>query len=109
MLAHGRPEIRSALLVAVTRWTTSVTWTGRKPSNTTSSSSRPSKCRRSAVIFDRAGLDVLDRGVDAADRALERAGAAVVERAGDLEVDHAGLVVAAEHDHATAELDRAQA
>jgi hypothetical protein len=58
--------------------------------------------------LDRAELDVLDRGVDAADRALELALAAVVERAGDLEVDHAGLIFAAEHDHAAAELDRAR-
>src|SRR5207253_2155386 len=39
--------------------------------------------------LDRADLAVLDRRVDAAERALEAALAAVVERAGDLEVDHA--------------------
>src|ERR1041384_4050421 len=45
------PEIWSETLVAVTRWTTTAAWAGRKPSNTTSSSSRPSKWRRSAVTL----------------------------------------------------------
>src|SRR5207249_7944948 len=54
---------------------------------------------------DGAEPEILDRGVDAADRAAQRALAAVVDRARDLEVDDPGLVLAAEQDHPAADLE----
>jgi len=54
---------------------------------------------------DRSHREVLDRRVDAADRATQRARTAIADRARDLEVDHARLILAAEHDRATANLE----
>src|SRR4051812_8511377 len=56
----------------------------------------------------RADAEILDRGVDAADRAAQPAGTVARERARDLEIDHAGLVLAAERDQALTDLEVAR-
>src|SRR3569832_2616550 len=52
--------------------------------------------------------NVLDRRVDAADRAAQLAGPAVADRTRDLQVDHAGLILAAEGDQALTDLEVAR-
>ncbi len=56
----------------------------------------------------RSAREVLDRGVDAADPSGQSTGTPIVDRTRDLEIDHAGLVVATEHHEAVADLERAR-